>query len=82
MFRRRKGMKLLEAQHEQQATELRGMVQRLMTPEGDLPLDGFREVVEFVSSRGIDLDSMPDIVKEVRLGLAHGGVFLEPATTL
>jgi hypothetical protein len=53
-----------------------------MTPEGDLPLDGFREVVEFVSSRGIDLDSMPDIAKEVRLGLAHGGVFLETATTL
>jgi hypothetical protein len=34
-----------------QASELQQMVQRLTTPDGDIPLDGFHEFVEFVGSR-------------------------------
>jgi hypothetical protein len=65
MFRRRKETRLLEEQHLQQASELQQMLQRLTTPDGDIPLDGFHEFVEFVGSRGIELESMPDIAKQV-----------------
>jgi len=44
--------------------------------------DGLREFIEFADSHNLDLDSVPDLRREVRLGLAQGGLFLETQTNL
>ena len=46
--------------------------------DGVISVDGFHEFVDFVGDRQLG----PDIAKDVRIGLAQGGVFLPSETSL
>ena len=63
-------------QHAHDLAELRPKLDEVTGPDGVVSVDGFREFVDFVGARGIDLGSVPEIAKEVRVRLAQGGVFL------
>lgn len=82
MFQRHKAAKLQEAQHQHAVAELRQLTERLPDSNGFVSPDGLREFIEFAGSHGIDLGTVPDLRRTVRLGLATGGYFLETDTNL
>lgn len=83
IFHSRRERKHEAEQHAQDLTQLRQELDEVTDPEGVVSVEGFRHFVEFVGDQGIDLASFPDVAKDVRLGLARGGVFLpSEATTL
>ena len=89
MFQKHKEKKLREQQqheHEQHQHEaiaaLRQLVAGLPNSEGVISTDGLREFVEFATAHDIDLNTVPDLRRDVRLGLAQGGLFMETETSL
>jgi hypothetical protein len=82
LFQKRKQAKLLAEQKQHAVAELRQLVQGLPDADGVISPDGFRQFIEFVTAHHVDLNVVPDIAREVRLGLAQGGFFLETDTTL
>jgi hypothetical protein len=90
-FRKRKERKLeaeqrkLEAeQRAQDLTRLQQELDEVTDGEGVVSVEGFQHFFNFVGDQGIDLAPFPDILKDVRLGLAQGGIFLpsEDATLI
>lgn len=75
MFQRRKEAK-------QAIAELRQLTERLPDAQGVVSPDGLQQFAEFAGSHNIDLNSVPELRRAVRLGLAQGGYFLETDTTL
>ena len=82
MFQKHKEQKLHEQQQHEAIAELRQLVARLPNSDGVISTDGFREFIEFLTAHGIDLNTVSDVRREVRLGLAQGGLFLETDTSL
>jgi hypothetical protein len=82
MFRKHKEKKLREQQQHEAIDELRQLVARLPNSDGVISPDGLREFIEFVTAHDIDLNAVPVLRRDVRLGLAEGGFFLETNTSL
>ncbi len=82
MFQKHKEKKLHEEHQHEAISELRDLVARLPNSDGVISTDGFREFIEFVTAHDIDLNAVPDTRRDVRLGLAQGGLFLETETSL
>jgi hypothetical protein len=76
------GMFQKRRQRREAIAELRALAAGLPDADGVIGPDGFRQFFEFVANKNIDLDALPDIRREVRLGLAQGGYFLETDTSL
>jgi hypothetical protein len=76
MFQKHKEKKLREQQLRESVAELRELVAGLPDDDGAISTDGLKEFMEFVTERRIDLDTVPDLRRDVRLGLAQGGLFL------
>jgi hypothetical protein len=77
LFHKRKEQKLQAEQHARDQADLRQKLSEVMDAGGVIGVDGFREFVDFAGAREID----PDIAKDVRIGLAAGGVFLPSKET-
>jgi hypothetical protein len=82
MFEKRKAKKAQEQQQLEAATELRQLVAGLPDGGGVISPAGFKQFVEFAGAHHIDLNTVPDLRRDVYLGLAQGGLFLETETTL
>ena len=81
LFHKHKEKRLEAERHAHDLEELQGKVNEITDGEGVISPEGFREFCEFAGARGIDLASAPEIAKEVRVGLAQGGVFLPSEQT-
>jgi hypothetical protein len=82
VFEKHKQRKLRDEQLREYVAQLRQLVARLPDGSGLITADGFKEFINFVSQHDIDLNAVPDVRREVRLGLAQGGLFLETQTSL
>lgn len=82
MFQKHKDKKLHEQQQREVIAELGQLVARLPDSDGVISPAGFRQFIEFVTAHSIDLDTLPELRREVRLGLAQGGLFFETETSL
>jgi hypothetical protein len=82
-FHRHKEEKLEAERHEHELVEAHDKLDEITNADGVISVDGFTEFWNFVGDRGIDVSSAPEISKELRVGLAQGGVFLpSEGTTL
>lgn len=82
MFERHKAAKL-EATKSREAIEaVRARVARLPDSDGAISIEAFQEFMQFVADSHVDLGSAADVLKALRLGLAHGGYFIPVDTTL
>jgi hypothetical protein len=81
-FHKHKEAKLQAERHQQELAELREKVAEITDSDGVISADGFKEFVEFVGAQHIDLEAAPEITKEVRIGMAQGGIFMPSDTTL
>jgi hypothetical protein len=82
MFQKRKRARQLAEQNQREHDEARQHLIKLTAADGSLSPDGFVEFIEFATERDLHLDSMPDVLVDARLGLAHGGYFLETETKM
>lgn len=77
LFHKHKEQKLQAELHARDLAELRQKLNEVTDADGVISVDGFREFVEFAGNREMD----PDVAKDVRIGLAQGGVFLPSKQT-
>jgi hypothetical protein len=77
LFHKRKERKLEAEQHARDHAQLRDKLAAITDANGVISVDGFRDFCDFADRREMDRD----IAKDVRIGLAQGGVFLVPCET-
>jgi hypothetical protein len=80
VFEKRKQAKLEAIRQRQAVTELRRLADELPDAEGVISPDDLAVFFEFVGTHPGSLS--PDIWRDVRLGLAEGGYFVEAETDL
>jgi hypothetical protein len=82
MFEKRKAAKAAAAESREAAAQMRLRVEELPDSEGVISLGAFQELVQYGIDHDVDFSSIPDVLTELRLGLAQGGYFLDGAATL
>jgi hypothetical protein len=82
MFKRHNEANVEHAAHEAAIRQARQRVAQLPDADGVISIEAFHEFLQSLMDQGLDGASMPDVIAELRLGLAQGGCFIMSETTL